>query len=65
VLVSEGNQRVKAFLVLKKGETATEEEMIEFCRQNLAPYKVPKFVEFRDSLPKTQVGKILRRELTK
>jgi long-chain acyl-CoA synthetase len=65
VLVSQGNQRVKAFVVLKKGETATEEEMIDFCRQNLAPYKVPKFVEFRDSLPKTQVGKILRRELTK
>ncbi len=65
VLVSEGNQRVKAFVVLKPGETATEEEIIEFCRKNLAPYKVPKFVEFRDSLPKTQVGKILRRELAK
>ncbi len=65
VLVSDGNQRVKAFVVLKSGETATEEEIIEFCRKNLAPYKVPKFVEFRDSLPKTQVGKILRRELSK
>ncbi len=65
VLVSEGNQRVKAFIVLKPGQTATEEEIIEFCKKNLAPYKVPKFVEFRDSLPKTQVGKILRRELAK
>ena len=42
-----------------------EEEMIEFCKQNLAPYKVPKYVEFRDELPKTLVGKILRRELVK
>jgi long-chain acyl-CoA synthetase len=65
VLVAEGSQRVKAFIVLKPGETATEEEIIEFCRENLAPYKVPKFVEFRDALPKTMVGKILRRELVK
>jgi len=56
-------ERVKAFVVLKEGETATEEEIIEFCRENLAPYKVPKFVEFRDSLPMTTVGKILRRVL--
>jgi len=65
VLVSPGNQRVKAFIVLRKGETATEQEIIDFCKQNLAPYKVPKFVEFRDSLPKTLVGKVLRRELVK
>jgi long-chain acyl-CoA synthetase len=65
VLAEEGNQQVKAFIVLKPGETATEQEIIEFCRQNLAPYKVPKFVEFRDSLPKTMVGKVLRRELVK
>jgi len=56
-------ERPKAFVVLKPDQTATEEELIEFCRQNLAPYKVPKFVEFRDSLPKTLVGKVLRREL--
>ena len=37
--------------------------MIAFCRENLAPYKVPKYVEFRGELPKTLVGKILRREL--
>ena len=59
----EKGERVKAFIVLKEGETATEEEIIEFCRRNLAPYKVPKFVEFRDELPKTMVGKILRRVL--
>jgi len=56
-------ERVKAFVVLKEGETATEEEIIEFCRENMAPYKVPKFVEFRDELPMTMVGKILRRVL--
>jgi long-chain acyl-CoA synthetase len=42
---------------------ATEEEIVAFCRENLARYKVPKFVEFRDELPKTMVGKILRRVL--
>jgi long-chain acyl-CoA synthetase len=56
-------ERVKVFVSLKPGRTATEEEIIEFCRQNLAPYKVPKYVEFRDELPKTLTGKILRREL--
>ncbi len=56
-------ERVKAYVVLKEGETATEEEIIAFCRENLAPYKVPKFVEFRTDLPKTMVGKILRRVL--
>ena len=59
----EKGERVKAYVVLKPGETATEDEMIEYCRENLAPYKVPKFVEFRDELPKTMVGKILRRVL--
>jgi long-chain acyl-CoA synthetase len=56
-------ERVKVYVVLKEGETATEEEIIAFCRENLAPYKVPKFVEFRSELPKTMVGKILRRVL--
>jgi len=56
-------ERVKVYIVLKSGETATEEEIIAFCRENLAPYKVPKFVEFRAELPKTNVGKILRRVL--
>jgi long-chain acyl-CoA synthetase len=56
-------ERVKAFVILKEGQTANQEEIIAFCRENLAPYKVPKFVEFRDELPKTMVGKILRREL--
>ncbi len=56
-------ERVKAYVVLREGVTATEEEIIEFCKENLAPYKVPRFVEFRDELPKTMVGKILRRVL--
>jgi long-chain acyl-CoA synthetase len=59
----ERGERVKAYVVLGKGETATEEEIIDYCRENLAYYKVPKFVEFRDELPKTMVGKILRRVL--
>jgi len=63
VPVAGKGERVKAYVVLKPGEKATEEEITEFCRQNLAPHKVPKFVEFRDELPKSQVGKVLRREL--
>ncbi|MEJ2554765.1 MAG: long-chain fatty acid--CoA ligase [Anaerolineae bacterium] len=58
-------QLIKAYVVLKEGETADEDEIITFCRENLAPYKIPKLVEFRDSLPKTMVGKVLRRELLK
>jgi len=56
-------ETVKAFVVLKPGQTATEEEIRNFCRLNLAPYKVPTAVEFRTELPKTQVGKVLRRLL--
>ncbi|MGD2148126.1 MAG: long-chain fatty acid--CoA ligase [Anaerolineae bacterium] len=59
----EKGERVKAFIVPKEGETPTEEDIIAFCRENLAPYKVPRYVEFRDELPKTMVGKILRRVL--
>jgi len=59
----EKGERVKAYVVLKPGETATEQELIEFCRANMAGYKVPKYIEFRSELPKTMVGKILRRVL--
>jgi long-chain acyl-CoA synthetase len=59
----EKGERVKAYVVLKEGETASEDEIIEFCRENLAYYKVPKYIEFRAELPKTMVGKILRRVL--
>ncbi len=56
-------ETVKAFIVLKPDETATEEEIIEYCRKNLAAYKVPKLIEFMDELPKSAVGKVLRRVL--
>jgi long-chain acyl-CoA synthetase len=56
-------ETVKVFIVLKKGETAAEQEIIDFCKERLAPYKVPKFVEFRESIPKSAVGKILRKIL--
>jgi long-chain acyl-CoA synthetase len=53
----------KAWVVLKHGQTATEDEIRAFCRDRLAPYKVPARVEFRTELPKTMVGKVLRRVL--
>ena len=56
-------ETVKAFVVIKPGSQATAEEIIAFCRQHLAAYKVPRLVVFRDSLPKSGVGKYLRREL--
>jgi long-chain acyl-CoA synthetase len=56
-------ETVKAFVVLKEGETATEEEIMVFCRERLAAYKSPRVVEFRAELPKTLVGKVLRRAL--
>lgn len=56
-------ETVKAFLVLKESKTVSEEELDEFCRKHLAAYKVPRIYEFRDELPKTAVGKILRRKL--
>lgn len=56
-------ETLKAFVVLKPGETATAADIISFCRQKLTAYKVPKLVEFRDSLPKSSVGKVLRRML--
>ncbi|MBI3607482.1 MAG: long-chain fatty acid--CoA ligase [Nitrospirae bacterium] len=54
---------IKAYIVLKDGETATEEEILDFCVRELAKFKVPKTVEFRPDLPKTIVGKVLRRVL--
>ena len=56
-------ETVKAFVVLKPGQTATAEEIIAFCRETLAAYKVRKLVEFRPSLPKSAVGKVLRKIL--
>lgn len=56
-------EAVKAFVVLKDGARASADELVEFCREKMAKYKVPSYVEFRDSLPKSAVGKVLRREL--
>lgn len=56
-------ETVKAFVVLKEGETASAEEIITFCRERMAAYRVPRQVEFRSDLPKTIIGKVLRREL--
>jgi long-chain acyl-CoA synthetase len=56
-------ETVKAWIVVKPGETLTQEELKAFCKEHLAPYKVPTHYEFRTELPKTTVGKILRREL--
>lgn len=58
-------ETVKAWIVLKPGETATEDEIKAFCKEKLAAYKVPTHYEFRSELPKTTVGKILRRELVR
>lgn len=58
-------ETVKAWVVLKPGETATEDEIKDWCKERLAKFKVPTHVEFRTELPKTTVGKILRRELVR
>ncbi|MBY8989320.1 MAG: long-chain fatty acid--CoA ligase [Candidatus Lokiarchaeota archaeon] len=62
----QGNEQVKAYIVLKDGYTESDEmksEIKEFCRTNVAPYKVPREIEFRKELPETLVGKVLRKDL--
>ena len=56
-------EQPKAFIKLKAGETATEEEIKSFCKENMAGYKRPKIIEFRDEIPVSNVGKVLRRVL--
>lgn len=56
-------ETVKAFIVLKTGEKADKDEIIAFCRERMAAFKVPKAIEFRTELPKSLIGKVLRREL--
>jgi long-chain acyl-CoA synthetase len=56
-------ETVKAFVVKRSGATTTEGEVLAFCKERLAPYKAPRTVEFRDGLPKSAVGKLLRRVL--
>jgi long-chain acyl-CoA synthetase len=60
---AKSGETVKAYIQLKPGETASEEEILEFCKENMAGYKRPKAVEFRDELPVSNVGKVLRRVL--
>jgi long-chain acyl-CoA synthetase len=56
-------EAVKAWVVVRPEEKITSEELQAYCKEKLTAYKVPRFIEFRDSLPKTLVGKILRRVL--
>ncbi len=56
-------EKVKAFIKIKEGESMTEEEMRAFCSENMTGYKRPKFIEFRDEIPVSNVGKVLRRVL--
>jgi len=59
----EHSGEVPKLFVVKKDPALTSEALLEYCKQNLTGYKRPKFIEFRTDLPKTNVGKILRREL--
>ena len=57
-------ERIKAFVVLKKDvKGSTGYDLINWCRERISPYKVPQYIKFRDMLPKSKVGKLLRREL--
>ena len=53
----------KPYIQLKPGEKATNEEFIDFCKENMAGYKQPRSIEFRDAIPVSNVGKVLRRVL--
>ena len=65
VLDARRGETVKAWVVLKPGETASEDEIRDYCKKNMAAFKVPTEVEFKTELPKTTVGKVLRRELVR
>jgi fatty-acyl-CoA synthase len=58
-------EAVTAVIVPRKGQNIAEEEILQLCREHLAPFKVPKKVIFMDALPKTPTGKILKREMRK
>ena len=63
VASEEGGQRVKAFVVPRPGTELTKEELLDLCRRRLEEYAVPWEIEFRRQLPKSFVGKVLRRML--
>ena len=52
------DEAIKAFVILNEGETATEEEIVEFCKRSLSKFRVPEFVEFRNEFPRTSIGKV-------
>jgi long-chain acyl-CoA synthetase len=56
-------ETVKAIIKLKQGQTATQEEIIAFCKENMAGYKRPRIIEFKEDIPVSNIGKVLRREL--
>jgi long-chain acyl-CoA synthetase len=56
-------RKSKAYVIRKPGAAVTEAELVEWCKQNMARYKYPRLIEFRDTLPMTATGKILKREL--
>ena len=56
-------EQVKVFIVLKAGQTASAEDIIAYCKGKLATYKLPTEIEFLDDLPKTNVGKVLKKDL--
>jgi acyl-CoA synthetase (AMP-forming)/AMP-acid ligase II len=59
----EWGESVKAVVILKEGQSATAEEIINYCREHLAGYKVPRSVDFVKDMPKTATGKILKKEI--
>jgi len=63
VVDSKWGEAIKAVVVLESGETTSEEEIIDFCRERIAGFKCPKSVDFVQTLPKNPAGKILKREL--
>jgi long-chain acyl-CoA synthetase len=63
VAAEDGGQKVKAFVVPRPGTTLTKEELIELCKKRLEAYAVPWEIEFREELPKSFIGKVLRRML--
>jgi len=62
---SKRGETVKAWVVKVEGDPTTEQEMIDWSKTQLAKYKYPRMIEFREELPKTTVGKVLKRELVK
>ena len=62
-IADEKSGEIVKLFVVRNNESVTAEDIVSYCRKNLTGYKVPKKIEFRDDLPKTNVGKILRRAL--